>query len=77
MKDNNFKRYQVFSCLTAIAIIVVMTLLISFCTRIVTDKEFIDNTIENIHDAINHVDSVWKGGNHDNTESNDSTQGVQ
>lgn len=54
-----------------------MTLLVSFCTRIVTDKEFIDNTIENVHGAINHVDSVWKGGDHDNTESNDSTQGVQ
>lgn len=77
MEDKNFKRYQALSCLTAIAIVIVATLLISFCTRVVTNKEFIDSTIENVHGAINHVDSVWKGGNNDNTESNNSTQGVQ
>ena len=77
MKDKNFKRYQALSCLTSIVIVIGVTLLVSFCTRAVTDKKFIDSTIENVHKAINHVDSVWKGGDYDNTESNNSTQGVQ
>lgn len=76
-KSDNFLRFQLTSCMTAIVLVTVITLLVSFCKRVATNRNFVDNTIENIHSAVNHVDSVWKGGINDNTESNDSTQGVQ
>ena len=77
MKDNNFKKFKYASCAMAIVMVVIITALVSFCTRIVKDEKFIDSTIQNVHKTINHVDSVWKEVDYDSTARNDSTQRVQ
>lgn len=60
MKDDNFKKFKYANCVTAIVMIIILTVLVSLCTRVVTDEKFIDSKIQNVHKTINHIDSVWK-----------------
>ena len=41
--------------------LVVLVFIVSFCSG-PKDKPALDNLIETTHNWINHVDSVWEGG---------------
>lgn len=58
-KDNKELKCFTWSCLRVIVVIAITTFLVSECNRICKDKNFIDDTIEQVHSAVNHVDSVW------------------
>ena len=60
MKDDNFKKSKYSSCVTVIVMVIITSVLVSLCTRVVKDEKFIDSTIQNVHKTINHIDSVWK-----------------
>ena len=61
--ESNSRASCSINCCGCLFWIVIFALVFSFCNRQDKDKSFIDNSIEYIHNSINHVDSVWNKGN--------------
>lgn len=61
MSNNNRSSSSGFGFLGCLIEIIIICLLVSYCSRQEKDKSFIDNSIEQVHKWTNHADSVWEG----------------
>ena len=59
MSNDNEEGRGFCGCVILIVLILFIT---SYCTRYDPER-IIDNSIEQVHESWDHVDSVWKGGN--------------
>ena len=57
-----YRKYFLYSILTAILACIVVSVLITTCVHSVCNEQVLDKRIEQVHEFKNHVDSVWKEG---------------
>lgn len=70
MNDNKeLKYFKRASCIAVIVMVIIVSALVSLCNRTLKNQEFIDNSIEQVHGMMNHVDSVWNGGEQEVSDS--------